>query len=410
MAKRKYDIILMGATSFVGQITAWRMAEHYREHQPQLKWAWAGRSLEKLQQVVEDVERRLDCQLEVDLLQAESLDANSMQSLAKQARVIITTVGPYDLYGEQLVRSCAENGTHYCDLTGEPNFIAEMLDKYTAAAEKSGACIVNCCGFDSIPFDINSYLLQKHAQEAFGEPCTSIRSRVLRMQGTFSGGTMASMVNIFKRASKDKALRKKLLDPYLLAPGLKHVRQPYIGDVQWDEVTGKWMAPFVMAAINTKIVLRSAQLMPSLFPADVTYEEGLVIGKSLRSRLTAHALALGTGALGLAGSFSAGRWLLENVVLPKPGEGPTEKQQQEGNYLIRHYGDTASGKSLAVEVEGDLDPGYGSTARILLQAATALALDLPEDQQGGFYTPAAVIGESLLTRLPKYAGVVFRDV
>lgn len=410
MVKRKYDIILMGATSFVGQITAWRMAEHYLAHEPALKWAWAGRSLGKLQQVVEDVQQRLGQPVKVDLLQAESLNGDSMTALAQQARVIATTVGPYDFYGEQLVKSCAENGTHYCDLTGEPHFIAEMQEKYAATAEKSGACIVHCCGFDSIPFDINAYLLQKQAQETFAEPCRVIHSRVERMEGTFSGGTMASIVNIFKRAKQDPGLRKKLLDPYLLAPGLKRVKQPFVGSTQFDDVTGKWMAPFVMAGINTKIVLRSAQLLPSLFPEDVVYEEGLVIGKSLRSRLTAHGLTLGIGALGLAASFSPSRWLLNKTVLPQPGEGPTEKQQQDGNYRVRQYGETASGKKIAVEVEGDMDPGYGSTAKILLQAATALALDLPEDQPGGFFTPAAVIGESLLTRLPKYAGVVFREV
>lgn len=410
MQQRKYDVILMGATSFVGQITAWRMAEYFRAQQSALKWAWAGRSVEKLQQVMTSTQQRLGGELTVDLLQGDSMSAADMQSLAQQARVIISTVGPYDLYGEQLVKACAENGTHYCDLTGEANFIADMLGKYEADAQQNGACIVHCCGFDSVPFDINTYFLQTQAKKMFGESCTKVEGRVMKMRGTFSGGTMASLVNIVKRSAEDKVLRKKMLDPYLLASALKPHRQPYIGKVQWDALTERWMAPFVMAAINCKIVMRSVQQRPDLYPAEMTYAEGMVIGKSFRSRLAAHGVSLGLGAITLGSALSPTRWLMENYLLPKPGEGPSEDAQIKGHYRVRHYGETASGKKLVVEVQGDMDPGYGSTAKILLQAAIALAEDLPPQQRGGFYTPAALIGDSLLKRLPMHAGVNFKVV
>jgi len=407
--KENYDIVLMGATSFVGQITAWRMAEFY-SRSTDIRWAIAGRSQKKLDEVCDFVQKKLGQDIDIPIIIADSMDDSSVMQLCEQTRVVVSTVGPYDQYGELLVKECARSGTHYCDLTGEPNFIFNMLAKYEADAKKSGACIVNCCGFDSLPSDLGAYFLEQKSHELYEEKSVKIEMRVKRMVGTFSGGTIASMMNIIKKAKRDPGLRKALMNPYSLAPSTGGVRQKYVGTVENDAVSGSWMAPFVMASINTKVVLRTAQLLPQLFPNEFYYNEGMLTGKGRKGRSRAKAISRGITMITVGSAFSVTRWILRTFFLPKPGQGPSERQQTEGFYTVHHYGETESGNKLLVEVQGDQDPGYGSTAKMLTQAATALAFDIDENQPGGFWTPASILGDAMLARLPEYAGVTFKVV
>ena len=407
---REYDLILMGATSFVGQITYRRLAEYIHQKDPTLTFAIAGRSTEKLASVQRDVSQRLNLKLDTPMITVNSMNAADMKRVAQSAKVVISTVGPFDQYGEQLVKACAENGTHYCDLTGEPNFIADMLERYEATAQNSGACIVHCCGFDSLPSDLGAYYLQQRAKALFGEPCQEIDMRVNRMAGTLSGGTMASMINIVKKAKDDKALRKTLMNPYALAPDLKKVKQKFFNKVVQDKVKPGWLAPFMMASINTKIVLRTAMQRPDLFPENFLYCEAMHMGDGPGGKKRAKRMALGLGVVAIGAAIAPARWVLEKFVLPKPGTGPSEQAQIDGFFTIVHYGTTAKGEKIAVEVHGDQDPGYGSTAKMLTQAAVVLAKELPSDQAGGFWTPAAIMAESLIPRLSTHAGVSIKTI
>ncbi|MFQ3262036.1 saccharopine dehydrogenase family protein [Reinekea sp.] len=407
---KKYDIVLMGATSFVGQITYRRLAEYINNHAPELSIAVAGRSLAKLTSVQAEVSKRLNLKLDTPMIVADSMTEADMQGLAQSANVVISTVGPFDQYGERLVKACAENGTHYCDLTGEPNFIADMLAKYETVAQNSGACIVHCCGFDSLPSDLGAYYLQQQSIEKFGEPCLEIDMRVNRMQGTLSGGTMASMINIVKKAKVDKDLRKTLMNPYAIAPSLTKVKQKFLTKVVEDDVTKGWLAPFMMASINTKVVLRSAMQLPSLFPENFMYSEAMHMGEGSKAKKRAKNMARGLGFVAIGSAVAPIRWVLEKFVLPKPGTGPSEQAQVDGYFTIVHYGKTSSGKRIAVEVHGDQDPGYGSTAKMLTQAATVLATEIAADQPGGFWTPAKLLGDKLVPRLSEYAGVTIKTI
>jgi short subunit dehydrogenase-like uncharacterized protein len=285
-----------------------------------------------------------------------------------------------------------------------------MIDTYEDAAKKSGACIVHCCGFDSLPSDIGVYYLQKQAHERFGEGVSKVHMRLKRMSGTFSGGTIASMMNIIKHAAKDKALRKVLMNPYSFGPEKTGVKQRFINHVEMDPISKKWMAPFLMASINTKVVFRTAQTLSAMYPSGMTYEEGMLTGERRKGLRRAKAIKRGLTFITIGAAIAPIRWLLEKTILPKPGEGPSPQAQVDGYFIVNHYGKTQSGKTLMVEVEGDQDPGYGSTAKMLSQSALALVRDLPEDQQGGFWTPASIIGDSLLNRLPSQAGVTFKVV
>jgi short subunit dehydrogenase-like uncharacterized protein len=269
---------------------------------------------------------------------------------------------------------------------------------------------VHCCGFDSLPSDLGAYYLQQQALEKFGEPCIEIEMRVNRMQGTLSGGTMASMINIVKKAKDDKELRKTLMNPYALAPTLTKVKQKFLSKVVEDEVTKGWLAPFMMASINTKIVLRSAMQLPSLFPESFLYSEAMHMGEGPKGKKRAKSMARGLGFVAIGAAIAPIRWVLETFVLPKPGTGPSEQAQVDGYFTIVHHGKTSDGKRIAVEVYGDQDPGYGSTAKMLTQAAMVLAKEIPDDQAGGFWTPTSLLGDKLIPRLSQHAGVTIKVI
>jgi short subunit dehydrogenase-like uncharacterized protein len=401
-----HDLIVFGATSFVGQILTRYLVEQFGT-QRGLKWAIAGRSEARLAAL------RVSLGMEagkLPILVADAADEEALRRLCQRARVVVSTVGPYALHGEPLVEVCAQTGTDYCDLTGEVQWIRRMIQRHEAAARKSGARIVHSCGFDSIPSDLGVFFLQQEARKRLGQPCTEVKMRVKAVRGGFSGGTAASIVNVMKEAAANPALRKEFADPYSICPAgyAPAVRQPNVTSPQFDADFGAWIAPFVMSAVNMRIVQRSNALSHQAYGADFRYDEAMLTGRGLKGRIAATTLTAGLAGFMLAGALPPTRWALERFVLPAPGEGPGAEQQRTGFYDLRFLGRTADGQELRVKVTGDRDPGYGSTAKILGQAAACLALDLADaGPAGGFWTPATTFGSGLVERLKAHAGLTF---
>jgi short subunit dehydrogenase-like uncharacterized protein len=404
MSTKTHDIVLFGATSFVGQILARYLLEEFGCDGP-LRWAIAGRSRPKLDSLRTGLGAGAQ---DLPLLVADAADDAALRKLCRQARVVVSTVGPYALYGEPLIRACAETGTDYCDLTGELQWIRRMITGYEAQARESGARIVHCCGFDSIPFDLGVHFLQREARARFGRPCTTVKMRVKSMRGGFSGGTFASIMNLVKEAASDPKLRRELADPYSLCPagyGPK-VRQPNVKFAEYDADFSAWTAPFIMGALNVRIVQRTNALERQAYGKEFRYDEAVMTGRGLRGQAAAAAVSAGLAAFMGAGAIGPTRMLMRKF-LPAPGEGPSPEAQRKGSYDLRFLGRTDDGRALRVRVTGDRDPGYSSTARMLGQAAACLVQDVAADVPGGFWTPASIFGDPLVQRLQERAGLDF---
>ncbi len=406
MSVKPNDLIVFGATSFVGKILGRYLLEHFGAR-GDLKWAMAGRSEDKLVELRRSLGMKA---AKVPVLLADAANEESLRRMCAQGRVVISTVGPYALHGEPLVKVCAQTGTDYCDLTGEVQWIHRMLERYEGQARESGARVVHCCGFDSIPSDLGVHFLQQRALERFGAPCTQVKMRVKAMRGGFSGGTVASLMNVVKEAAANPALRKQLANPYSLCPA-RHsdgVRQPNVSFAEFDDDFEAWVAPFVMAAINTRIVHRSNALARHGYGKDFRYDEAMLAGRGLKGRLAASGIAAGLGGFMVAGAIAPSRWAMERFFLPAPGEGPSAEAQRKGFFDLRFLGRTADGREIRTRVTGDRDPGYGSTAKMLGQAGACLALDSPRSRAaGGFWTPATIFGDRLIERLTAHAGLTF---
>lgn len=404
----RYDVVVFGATSFVGKILCQYLIDTYGTD-GELSWAAAGRDQAKLDLLKHELG---DAARQLPLIIANVNDAASLDALCEQTRVVVSTVGPYALYGEPMIRACVNSGTDYCDLTGEPQWIDEMLEKYEGAAKQSGARIVHCCGFDSIPSDLGVYFLQQQARARYQQPATTVKMRVKAAKGGLSGGTVASMMHIAEQIRSNPALRRKLANPYLLCP-LDHdftVRQKSINRPQFDDDFKTWCAPFVMDAINSRIVHRSNALTNNAYSNHFRYNEAMLTGRGVGGPLKALGLSGGLGLFFAGAAFAPTRKLLNRFVVPLPGEGPSPAAQKAGFYDIRFMGITDSNQRLQVRVTGDADPGYGSTAKILGQAAACLAKDIPDSTPGGFWTPASLLCVPLLKRLTSQAGMTFEVV
>jgi short subunit dehydrogenase-like uncharacterized protein len=372
-----------------------------------MKWGAAGRSKAKLEELRSSLGAKAGT---LPLVVADAADEASLRKLCASTRVVVSTVGPYALYGELLVKACAESGTDYCDLSGEVQWIRRMVQRYEATARKSGARVVHCCGFDSIPSDLGVHFLQRQAVKRLGAPSTRVKMRVKLLRGEFSGGTVASLMNVVKEAAADPAVRKELADPYSLCPAgsAPRVRQPDIRSAEFDIDFGAWVAPFVMSGINTRIVQRTNALLEQAYGADFTYDEAVLTGRGLKGRFAATATAAGLSGLMLAAAIRPVRAALGRFVLPKPGEGPSPEAQRTGLFDLRFLGTTADGRQICTKVTGDRDPGYGSTGKMLGQAAACLALDVEKAATpGGFWTPATIFGDRLIQRLTAHAGLTF---
>ncbi|MDH3249245.1 MAG: saccharopine dehydrogenase NADP-binding domain-containing protein [Acidimicrobiia bacterium] len=398
-SNRPFDIVVFGATSFAGQILCRYLVDRHGTD-GELRWAIAARNPDKLSNVAAETGA------EVEQLVADASDAEDMDRLASSGRVVVSTVGPYAMYGSKLVAAVAAAGTDYCDLTGEPHWMQQMIDAHSVEAEASGARVVHTCGVDSIPSDLGVLFTQQRAIETLGTHCTQIEMRVKAFKGGFSGGTIATMMNTMDELASDPGLRRVLANPYAIAPEGQRtgVRQPNVTTPVRDETSGQWLAPFVMASINTRVVHRSHALMGHPWGGDFLYDEALMMGRGPAGLARAAAMSAAlAGAIGAA-AIGPARSLLHRV-LPDPGTGPTPEEQENGFFDIRFFGTTDDGRSIATRVTGDRDPGYGSTAKMLCEAAFAL-LSL-DGVGGGFWTPATAFGESLIGPLEQHAGLTF---
>lgn len=401
MADREHDLIVFGATSFVGQIMSRWLVDRVGTA-GDVRWAIAGRSAAKLAEVASATGA------DVPRIVADASDAAAMRALAESTRTVASTVGPYAKYGAPLVAAVAAAGTDYCDLTGEPQWMRAMIDAHQAHAEASGARIVHACGFDSIPSDLGVWFTQRESQARFGEPCVRIGLRVKGAKGGASGGTVASMLNIVDEVKRDPSLRKLLGDPYALAPeALRNgPRQPNVTKPERDDLSGQWVAPFVMAATNSRVVQRSHALLGRPWGDGFLYDEAMLAGEGVKGIATSGVVTGAMGAFMAAAALPPTRWLVDKLV-PEPGEGPSPEAQERGFFDLRLYGETANGQRIVTKVTGDRDPGYGSTAKMMTEAALAFA-DVPRSEvAGGFWTPATMFGDRLIDRLVAHAGLTF---
>ena len=387
MSQKEFDIVVHGATGFTGRLVIEYLLQRYPAGSG-VRWAMGGRSADKLAQVRDALQAPADTPLVV----TDSADAASLDALLARTRLVLTTVGPYQLYGNELVAACARAGVDYVDLCGEPAWMRAMIDAFEPQAKASGARIVFSCGFDSIPFDLGVAMVQEEMQAQFGMPANRVRGRVRRMKGTFSGGTAASLKATMAAAAKDPGVLALLRNPFSLTPGFEGPRQPSGNKPMVDEVLGLWVAPFVMAAINTRNVHRSNFLLGHRWGQDFVYDEMLVTGAGEKGEAFAHAVAADK-SLGSEGG-------------PKPGEGPSREEREAGFYDVLFIGSNAKGDTLRVGVKGDRDPGYGSTSKMITEAAVCLLQDAT-DTGGGIWTPASAMGARLRARLQENAGLTF---
>jgi short subunit dehydrogenase-like uncharacterized protein len=384
---KPFDIVVHGATGFTGRLVVEYLLQRYPAGSG-VRWAMGGRSAAKLAAVRDEVGAPADTPLVV----TDSADAASLQTLMAQTRLVLTTVGPYQLYGNELVAACAASGVDYVDLCGEPAWMRKMIDAHEAAARSSGARIVFSCGFDSIPFDLGVLMLQNAMKAQFGTTASRVRGRVRKMKGTFSGGTAASLKATMAAAMQDPGVMDLLRNPFSLTPGFEGPRQPSGNKPMLEDDTGQWVAPFVMAAINTRNVHRSNFLLGHAWGADLVYDEMMVTGPGEKGEAIAKAVAADK-SLGAEGG-------------PKPGEGPSRAEREAGFYDVLFIGQDAAGHAVRVGVKGDRDPGYGSTSKMIAEAAVCLLQDATATP-GGIWTPASAMGAALITRLQKRAGMQF---
>ena len=387
-ASAKFDIIVYGATGFTGQLVAEYLSTRYRGDD-ELKWAMAGRSLDKLASVRDTI----GAAAETPLIVADASDPASLQAMIDQTKVIISTVGPYQLYGSELVAACAGSGTDYIDLCGEPVWMRQMIDRHEAAAKASGARIVFSCGFDSVPFELGAFYVQEEAKRVFGAPAARVKGRVRAMRGTLSGGTAASAKATFDAVAKDLSLVAILNDPFALTPGFSGAKQPRGNKPAYEEDLQSWAAPFMMALINTRNVHRSNMLMGFPYGSEFVYDEMVLTGPGEKGEANARkVMAANTEKTG------------PNA--PKPGEGPSKEERENGLYDLLYVAIGPDSRQVRASVKGDRDPGYGSTSKMIAECAICLLRDAP-DVPAGFWTPGAAMQHKLIKRLADHAGLTF---
>ncbi len=383
---RDFDLILYGASGFTGQLVAEYLAA--RPGEP-LRWAMAGRNLARLAAVRDAVGAPAD----IALLAVEADDPAALKAMADRTEVVLSTVGPYQLYGSPLVEACVASGTGYVDLCGEPGWMREMIDALESRARASGARIVFSCGFDSIPFDSGVERLQALCIDRWGRPASRIKGRVVAMRGGFSGGTAASLKATLAAAAAHPSLLKLLASSFALTPGFEGPQQPRMSLPYHDESIDAWVAPFIMAPINTKNVHRTNLLLGHRYGADFRYDEMVVVP--------------GLGEIGRAAAEALAKVNPLASDKLKPGDGPSREEREKGHYKVLFVAEDETHGRLALSVSGDRDPGYGSTSRMIAETAICLAKDA--DRRPGIWTPAALMGGTLVDRLQTHAGLVFAE-
>ena len=398
---KEFDIIIWGASGFTGRLVAEYLFKNYGANDT-IKWAMGGRNPSKLEQVRAEVADEY-----IPLVVADSNDENTLNEMVQRAKVVCTTVGPYAKYGSKLVAACVAHQTDYCDLTGEVQWIRRMIDQHHDTAAANGTKIVHTCGFDSIPSDMGVYFMQKEAQAQTGQRAKQINMRVSGAKGGISGGTYASLSYVMEEAQKDKSIYTMLLNPYGLNPKGEDSGpdQPDLQKVVYDKTAQSWIFPFIMAGINTKVVRRSHALAGYPYGKDFRYDEATIGGKGISGRLKAIAATLPLGLLMSAKPDSFLKKMIDKR-LPKPGEGPNKTTRESGFYNLKFFNILEDDSVVVGKVIGDMDPGYGSTSKMLAEAAICLAKDDIPDL-GGVLTPSIAMGDALLKRLQENAGLTF---
>ena len=382
---KKYDFIVFGATGFTGKLVVEYLVERYLSN-PEIKWALAGRNLEKLKSVAKSKNVPDD----ICLFTADSNDKTSIENLVSKTKCILTVVGPYQLYGNNIIESCAKSGTDYVDLCGEPGWMHEKINALSNISKESGSRIVFSCGFDSIPFDLGVLFLQNEIIKRFNKPAPNVRGRVRAMNGEFSGGTAASLGATMSALKEKPELFAVLANPFALSNGFIGPDQPADNKPVYDEKLDSWVAPFFMAPINTKNIHRSNVLMDHIYGENFCYNEMWIQGTGDEGKAAADFISK-SNPLSKA---------------PKPGEGPSRESRENGNYDLLFCGDIDD-KSIHVSVTGDMDPGYGSTSKMITESAVCLVKEC-DDLKGGIYTSASSMGTKLIKRLEDNAGLTFK--
>ena len=396
---RKFDIIIWGASSFTGKLVTEYLFNKFGSSK--IKWAIAGRDLGKLKKVRSQVADK-----NIPIFIADSFDKESLLKIVKKTKVICSTVGPYSLYGTKLVKLCVENYTNYCDITGEAHWIRTLIDNFHEEAKSKKIKIVNSCGFDSIPSDMGVYFIQNEMKKVYKTYAKSIKMRVAGIRGGISGGTYSSLNNLLKEAYADKSIFKVLNNPYGLNPKDKMdgLDKKDLRKIIFDKESNSWIYPFIMAGINTKIVRRSNALINFQYGKDFRYDEAMIAGKDISGFWKAILAVFPLAMVGLNPNSFLKKII--NSFMPKPGEGPGVEKRKNGFYNLRFYITIDEKRKAFAKVIGDSDPGYGSTSKMLAESALCLAFDnLPKNY--GILTPSSAMGEKLLDRLIKNAGLSF---
>lgn len=399
---RQFDLVVWGATGVAGSFVAEYLTEQYSPDT--LSLALGGRDADRLEALASDLARRSEWG-EIPILLGDATDPESLQDIAHSTRVVCTTVGPYTAYGTPLVEACIDAGTDYCDLTGEVTWVREMIDRYHDAAVDGNTRIVHSCGFDSVPADLGTMLVQSYATDKFDSPCDMVRIYVEDASGGVSGGTLASMAEQFEAASTDPVARQTLQNPYSLAPPGERTgvdpgaqRGP-----RRDRLRSAWTAPSPMAQVNERVVRRSNALLGYPWGREFRCTEVIPTGRGLKGAAGASLIAGGLGLFTAAMSVGPIRSVISEYVFPDPGEGPTEEQVESGHFTVRILGQgTTVDGPFTVEAEfgADRDPGYGATARMLGESAMCLVQDDTDSPlDGGVLTPVSAIGDPLVDRL-----------
>ena len=379
-----YDFVVYGASGFTGKLVVEYALNQYSNED--ISWAIAGRNLEKLQNLKEKLKLTND----VGIIQVNSEDQSSIDALVEQTKCVLTTVGPYQLYGDKVVRTCISSGTDYVDLCGEVGFMHKIISECSAEAKQTGARIVFSCGFDSIPFDLGVLFVQEEVMSKLNKYAPSVRGRVRDMNGEFSGGTAASMKATMAALQSDPELLNVLVNPHALCEGFQGVQQDDDSKPVYDEELDTWVAPFFMAPINTKNIHRSNKLMNHIYGESFKYNEMWIQGPGEEGKAAAEFIST-MNPLGDA---------------PEPGEGPSRESRENGNYDVLFCADV-DGETIKASVNGDMDPGYGSTSKMITESAICLVKDC-QDLVGGIYTPASSMGTKLIKRLESNAGLTFK--
>ncbi|MBI5513910.1 MAG: saccharopine dehydrogenase NADP-binding domain-containing protein [Deltaproteobacteria bacterium] len=403
--ERAFDVVVWGATGFTGRLVARYLAEHHGG----ARVALAGRDLTKLD--------GLRASLPGDgprfpILCGDASDRGALDAVVRQARVVATTVGPYARYGDELVAACVDAGTHCCDLTGEVPWMRKMIDLHHDRAAERGVRVVHTCGFDSLPSDLGVLRVQALCHARFGRFARRVRLFAGEARGGFSGGTIASMLELAQELGRDRAVARLLRDPYALNPAPRPTG-PDQGDptaVEYVSDLGQWAGVFLMASVNTRVVRRAHALRGSPYGHDFRYSEQMSFGRGPLGLARALGVTAALGGFFGAVRVEALRNLLQRHVLPPPGQGPSEEAIARGFFVVRLLADEIPGhpgERVQVTVRGSGDPGYGATARMLSEAALCLALD-PLDTPFGDLPPSIAMGEPLVERLAR-ADVRFED-